>query len=185
MAGSDRVQLKSPRSVRAIGSKPKQRGTLARPRAGSDRPFQHPARPWRDPGHDRPGPAPGRGRGGRSDMKVHDLTAGSRVQEARQARRPWHRRQGRQDRRPRHEGPAGPQQGPRRLRGWPDAAPPAGAEAARASRTRSAWSTRPSTSTPSRHRASTRSRPRPCTNWAWLARSRWSRCWPGARSRVR
>ena len=42
-------------------------------------------------------------------MRVHDLVPGPGLDQEPQARRPRHRRQGRQDRRPRHQGPARPQ----------------------------------------------------------------------------
>ena len=60
-------------------------------------------------------------------MHVHDLSPAPGSTKNAQARRPRHRRQGRQDRRPRHQGPARPQHGRPRLRGRPDAAQAAGA----------------------------------------------------------
>ena len=56
------------------------------------------------------------------------ISSPPRVQEAAPARRPRHRRQGRQDRRPRHEGPGRPGQHQARLRGRPDPARPAHAQ---------------------------------------------------------
>ena len=45
-------------------------------------------------------------------MKIHDLKPAPGSHQAPQARRPRHRRQGRQDRRPRHQGPEGPRHRP-------------------------------------------------------------------------
>ena len=89
------TQLKS-----NIGCKPKQRGTLrALGLRGIGR-TNTPAGPSRDPWHDRPGPAPRVGRGGRRLMgiRIHDLEPadGSNKRGKRKAR---YRRQGRQDRR--------------------------------------------------------------------------------------
>ena len=93
----------------------------ARPRPRPHRPDQHPARPPRDPGHDRPGPAPRHRRGGASResrvMKSPRPAARPGLAPARQAGRPRHRRQGRQDRRPRHQGPEGPRHRPRGFEG--------------------------------------------------------------------
>ena len=61
-------------------------------------------------------------------MKVHDLKPPPGFASRRAARRPRHRRQGRQDRRPRHQGPGRARQRRARLRGWPDAAAPPHAE---------------------------------------------------------
>ena len=62
-------------------------------------------------------------------MKIHDLKPAAGSDQAPQARRSRHRRQGRQDRRPRHQGPEGPRHRPRRLRRRPAAAAHAGPEA--------------------------------------------------------
>ncbi len=63
-------------------------------------------------------------------MKIHDLKPAEGSRKRAQARRPRHRRQGRQDRRPWHQGPAGPRHRPRRLRGRPAAPAHAGPQAA-------------------------------------------------------
>ena len=67
-------ELKVTQVKSAIGTKPKHRGTL---RALGPRPHrqdQHPARPPRDPGHDRRVPHLVTRRGGRAEpMKIHDL----------------------------------------------------------------------------------------------------------------
>jgi large subunit ribosomal protein L15 len=97
----------------AIGTKPKQRGTL-RASASADRQDQ------RAP-EDTPATCGARSievphlisvEGGESEMKVHDLQPAPGSKRA-QARRSWYRWQGRQDRRPRYQGPEGSQhQGP-------------------------------------------------------------------------
>ena len=103
----------------------------ARARTRSHRQDQHPARPPRDPGHDRSCAAPRRvevTEGSTDDAHPRSL-AGPRARPRAQARRPRYRRQGRQDRRSRHQGPARPQHGPPRLRRWPDATQAARPEA--------------------------------------------------------
>jgi hypothetical protein len=98
-----------------------------------------------------------------------------RARTAPQARRSWHRRQGRQDRRPRYQGPEGPRHDPRRVRGWPAAPAACGCRSSRASTTRSASSTRRSTSTRSRSRPR-RGHPRVAVAKGLVGRARWSRC---------
>ena len=85
-------------------------------------------------------------RRGEHTLKVHHLrpAPGSRTAKTRVGR--GEGAQG-QDRRSRHQGHQGPLPGAGRLRGRPDAAAHAAAQAARASRTRSGSSTRSSTST--------------------------------------
>ena len=63
------AELKVTQVRSAIGAKPKHRGTLRALGLRGIGQSEHPARPSRDPGHDRPGPPPrdGRGRPGRSD----------------------------------------------------------------------------------------------------------------------
>ena len=62
-------------------------------------------------------------------MKVHDLAPAARVDPGPPAGRPGHRRQGRQDRRPGHQGPGRPRHHQARVRGRPAAAHPAHPEA--------------------------------------------------------
>ena len=57
------AELKVTQVRSAIGAKPKHRGTLRALGLRPHRPDEHPARPPRDPGHDRPGPPPRHGRG--------------------------------------------------------------------------------------------------------------------------
>ena len=123
---------RSPRSSRRIGTKPKHRGTLRALGLHGIGSTQHPARPPGDPGHDRPGPAPGQvgaGVGGSSRVKSSRPEAGARLDPAAAAGRARHRRQGRQDRRPGHQGPGRPRQRQARLRGRPAAADAAHPEA--------------------------------------------------------
>ena len=135
-----------------IGTKPKQRGTI---RALGLRRISHtvelPDRP-EIRGHARQGAASRSSRGGQL-MKVHDLKPAPGSQRRGDARRPGHRRQGRQDRRPRQQGPGRTRQrrspGSRVARLRCTAARPR----RRGSRTRSGSSTTWSTST--RSRAST------------------------------
>ncbi len=68
-------------------------------------------------------------RGRSSIVKVHDLKPAAGLHPQAQARRSRHRRQGRQDRRPWHQGPRRPRHHPRRLRGRPAAAAHAGPQA--------------------------------------------------------
>ena len=84
--GADGATLKVTQVKSAIGTKPKQRGTL---RALGPRPHrqdQHPARPSRDPGDARPGPAPRHGRGSEVAMadpiKIHDLKPAAGLEQA-------------------------------------------------------------------------------------------------------
>ena len=97
-------------------------------------------------------------------MKVHDLKPRRGLDEAPQACRSRHRRQGRQDRRPRHQGPEGTQHHPGVVRGWPAAPGACGSRSSRGSTTRSASSTRRSTSTRSRSPGLDEISPRRC--WA-------------------
>ena len=61
-------QLKVTQVKSAIGAKPKARGTLRALGLRGIGQTQHPARPSRDPGHDRPGPPPRhRGSGARPE----------------------------------------------------------------------------------------------------------------------
>ena len=120
------ITVKQIRST--IATKPKTAARCARS-ASQDRRHQHAARSARDPRHDRPGPSPITVDERRADMQVHDLAPAPGSTRP-SARRPRHRRQGRQDRRPRHQGPAGARNtGRPRLRRWPDAAEAARAEA--------------------------------------------------------
>ena len=88
-------------------------------------------------------------------MKVHDLQPAAGSNKAPAARRPRHRRQGRQDRRPWHQGPGGPRHRSRPRSKAARCRCTCGSRSSRASTTRSASSTRPSTSTRSRTAAST------------------------------
>ena len=116
-------------------------------------------------------------------MKVHDLKPAPGSKTPRATRRARHRRQGRQDRRPRHEGPGRARQ----------RAPPASRVARRrstaarprrrASTTRSGSSTTSSTSTRSRRSTpAPRSTPACCARTAWSPSAAWSRCSAGASS---
>ena len=62
-------------------------------------------------------------------MKIHDLKPAPGSKQAEAPRRSRHRRQGRQDRRPRHEGPGRARHRQAAVRGWPDAAAPPHPEA--------------------------------------------------------
>ena len=165
-------------------------GHAARPRPRPHRQVQHAARPARDPGHDRPGSPSGHGRGrsrrGRCDEGPRSEAAPPGSNRRAQARRPRHRRQGRQDRRAaarRARAPAAPSRS--NFEGGQMPLHMRVPEAARASRTRSGSSTRPSTSTCSRRPGSTRSPRRRSTPRASPTRVRWSRCSVAASSAAR
>ena len=130
-----------------LPDRPEIRGMIARVRTSCGRardgPIRAEAAPaarggynelTRDPGHDRPRPAPRAGRASTTTAKADRCASTISPRppgrpRARKRKAPRHRRQGRQDRRPRHQGPAGPQHRPARLRRRPDAAQAAGAQA--------------------------------------------------------